>query len=109
MAVISRRRRRIPNIQALYLGEAKRKMLLNEFLIPAKSEHEAHRDKAFRKVEILVVCDMLLTGTTRYPAGLVPRQEVAEPHAAADHCAREPALQRVEGPRPGAGLLRHLR
>lgn len=63
MAVISEAPQKDPeDIQALYLGEAKRKMLLNEFLIPAKSEHEAHRDKAFRKVEILVVCDMLLTG-----------------------------------------------
>ena len=50
------------DIQALYLGEAKRKKLLNEFLIPAQSELEEHRDKPFRKVQILVVCDMLLTG-----------------------------------------------
>jgi type I restriction enzyme, R subunit len=49
-------------IQALYLGETKRKKLLNEFLIPAQSEAEEHRDKPYRKVEILVVCDMLLTG-----------------------------------------------
>ena len=46
----------------MYLGEAKRKKLLNEFLIPARSELEEHRDKPFRKVEVLVVCDMLLTG-----------------------------------------------
>ena len=39
----------------------KRKKLLNEFLIPAQSELEEHRDKPFRKVQILVVCDMLLT------------------------------------------------
>ncbi len=50
------------DIQALYLGEAKRKKLLNEFLIPAQSELEEHRDKPLRKVQILVVCDMLLTG-----------------------------------------------
>ena len=63
MAVISEAPQNDPeDIQALYLGEAKRKKLLNEFLIPARSEAEEHRDKAFRKVEILVVCDMLLTG-----------------------------------------------
>ncbi|MCU0574087.1 MAG: HsdR family type I site-specific deoxyribonuclease, partial [Syntrophobacteraceae bacterium] len=49
-------------IKALYLGEAKRKKLLNEFLIPARSELPEHQDKEFRKVELLVVCDMLLTG-----------------------------------------------
>lgn len=49
-------------IQALYLGEARRKKLLNEFLIPARSTREEHQDKAFREVEVLVVCDMLLTG-----------------------------------------------
>jgi len=49
-------------VQALYLGEAKRKKLLNEFLIPAGSEKEEHQDKPYRKVELLVVCDMLLTG-----------------------------------------------
>jgi type I restriction enzyme R subunit len=49
-------------IQALYLGEAKRRKLLNEFLIPARSALEDHQDKAYRKVELLVVCDMLLTG-----------------------------------------------
>lgn len=49
-------------IQALYLGEAKRKKLLNEFLIPARSGQDGHRDKPYRKVEVLVVCDMLLTG-----------------------------------------------
>lgn len=63
MAVISEAPQNDPeDVQALYLGEAKRKKLLNEFLIPAGSENEEHRDKAFRKVEILVVCDMLLTG-----------------------------------------------
>ncbi|MDI6748097.1 MAG: HsdR family type I site-specific deoxyribonuclease [Rhodocyclaceae bacterium] len=63
MAVISEAPQNDPeDVQALYLGEAKRKKLLNEFLIPAQSENEEHRDKAFRKVEILVVCDMLLTG-----------------------------------------------
>ena len=51
------------DIQALYLGEARRKKLLNEFLIPARSEMDSTpRDKAFRKVEVLVVCDMLLDG-----------------------------------------------
>lgn len=49
-------------IQDLYLGEAKRKKLLNEFLIPANSDLPEHQDKLFRKVELLVVCDMLLTG-----------------------------------------------
>jgi type I restriction enzyme R subunit len=63
MAVISEAPQKDPeDIQTLYLGETKRKKLLNEFLIPAQSESEEHRDKAFRKVEILVVCDMLLTG-----------------------------------------------
>ena len=62
-AVISEAAQKDPeDIQALYLGETKRKKLLNEFLIPAQSENEEHRDKAFRKVEMLVVCDMLLTG-----------------------------------------------
>lgn len=51
-----------PDIQQLYLGEAKRKKILNEFLIPAKSELPEHQDKSYRKVELLVVCDMLLTG-----------------------------------------------
>ena len=63
MSVISEAPQKDPaDIQALYLGEAKRKKLLNEFLIPAQSEREEHRDKAFRKVEMLVVCDMLTTG-----------------------------------------------
>jgi type I restriction enzyme R subunit len=63
MPVISEAPQKDPNdIQALYLGEAKRKKLLNEFLIPAQSEQEEHRDKPYRKVEVLVVCDMLLTG-----------------------------------------------
>ena len=63
MAVISEAPQNDPeDIQALYLGEARRKKLLNEFLIPAQSESEEHRDKALRKVELLVVCDMLLTG-----------------------------------------------
>ena len=63
MAVISEAPQKDPaDIQSLYLGEAKRKKLLNEFLIPAQSEKEEHRDKALRKVELLVVCDMLLTG-----------------------------------------------
>jgi type I restriction enzyme R subunit len=51
MAVISEAPQIDPeDIQALYLGEAKRKKLLNEFLIPAQSEAEEHRDKPFRKV-----------------------------------------------------------
>lgn len=50
------------DVKSLYLGEAKRKKLLNEFLIPALSPSPEHSDKAYRKVEILVVCDMLLTG-----------------------------------------------
>lgn len=63
MPVISEAPQNDPaTIQALYLGEAKRKKLLNEFLIPARSTLEEHQDKAFRKVEVLVVCDMLLTG-----------------------------------------------
>ena len=63
MAVISEAPQKDPQaIQALYLGETKRKKLLNKFLIPAQSEAEEHRDKPYRKVEILVVCDMLLTG-----------------------------------------------
>lgn len=63
MAVISEAPQNDPQeIQGLYLGEALRKKLLNEFLIPAQSQSEEHRDKAYRKVEILVVCDMLLTG-----------------------------------------------
>ncbi len=49
-------------IKALYLGETKRKKLLNEFLIPARSELPEHQGKELRKVELLVVCDMLLTG-----------------------------------------------
>lgn len=63
MAVISEAPQKDPeDIKALYLGEVKRKKLLNEFLIPAQSEQDEHRDKAYRKVEMLVVCDMLLTG-----------------------------------------------
>ena len=63
MPVISEAPQNDPeDIQGLYLGEAKRKKLLNEFLIPAQSEQDEHRDKALRKVQILVVCDMLLTG-----------------------------------------------
>lgn len=63
MAVISEAPQKDPqDIQALYLGEVRRKKLLNEFLIPAESENEEYRDKSLRKVEILVVCDMLLTG-----------------------------------------------
>ena len=50
------------DIKALYLCDAKRKALLNQFLIPAASEADEHRDKPLRKVQILVVCDMLTTG-----------------------------------------------
>ena len=50
------------DIKALYLGDAKRRTLLNQFLIAAASEAEEHRDKPLRKVQILVVCDMLTTG-----------------------------------------------
>lgn len=46
----------------MYLGEANRKKLLNEFLIPAQSEKQEHQDKPYRQVELLIVCDMLLTG-----------------------------------------------
>jgi type I restriction enzyme, R subunit len=49
-------------VRALYLGDARRKKLLNEFLIPALSDVPEHQDREFRKVELLVVCDMLLTG-----------------------------------------------
>ncbi|NCA70196.1 MAG: HsdR family type I site-specific deoxyribonuclease [Sphingobacteriia bacterium] len=63
MAVISEQPQKDPDdIKALYLAEAKRKQLLNEFLIPAQSERPEHQDKPHRKVEVLVVCDMLLTG-----------------------------------------------
>jgi type I restriction enzyme, R subunit len=62
-AVISEAPQKDPeDIQALYLTEGNRKKLLNEYLIPAQSVEDEHRDKPFRKVEILVVCDMLLTG-----------------------------------------------
>ena len=49
-------------IQTLYLGDAQRKKLLNEYLIPANSDMQEHQDKPLRKVEMLVVCNMLLTG-----------------------------------------------
>lgn len=63
MAVISEAPKDDPDaVKALYLGEARRKKLLNEFLIPAQSELPEHQDKELRKVELLVVCDMLLTG-----------------------------------------------
>lgn len=63
VAVISEAPQNDPkDIQALYLGESNRKKLLNEFLIPADSELQEHQDKPFRKVRLLVVCDMLLTG-----------------------------------------------
>jgi len=63
MAVISEAPKEdLGAVQALYLGETKRKKLLNEFLLPARSELPEHQDKELRKVELLVVCDMLLTG-----------------------------------------------
>ena len=63
MAVISEAPQKDPkDIQALYLTEASRKKLLHEFLIPANSNQLDHEDKAYRKVELLVVCDMLTTG-----------------------------------------------
>lgn len=63
MAVISEAPKDDPDdVKALYLGDTNRKKLLNEFLIPAQSEAQEHQDKPYRKVELLVVCDMLLTG-----------------------------------------------
>ena len=62
MPVISEAPEDGADVQALYLGEARRKKLLNEFLIPANSESPEHLDKPYRKVEMLVVCNMLLTG-----------------------------------------------
>lgn len=63
VAVISEAPQLDPDdIKALYLGDTKRKTLLNQFLIPAASEAEEHRDKPLRKVQLLVVCDMLTTG-----------------------------------------------
>jgi type I restriction enzyme, R subunit len=63
MAVISEAPKDDPQaVQVLYLGEARRKKLLNEFLIPARSTLPEHQDKTFRNVELLVVCDMLVTG-----------------------------------------------
>ncbi len=63
MAVISEAPQNDPkDIQALYLGEANRKKLLNDFLIPAGSDLQEHQNKPYRKVQLLVVCDMLLTG-----------------------------------------------
>ena len=50
------------NVRMLYLGDANRKKLLNEFLVPAESDLPEHQDKELRKVQLLVVCDMLLTG-----------------------------------------------
>jgi type I restriction enzyme, R subunit len=63
VAVISEAPNEDPaEVKALYLGEVKRKKMLNEFLIPALSEEAMHKDMPYRKVELLVVCDMLLTG-----------------------------------------------
>jgi len=50
------------DVKELYLSDTKRKKLLNEYLIPAQSLLQEHQDKIYRKVEILIVCDMLLTG-----------------------------------------------
>ena len=44
-----------------------------------------------------------------HPAGDVPGQAAARPHAAAGHLPREPHLLRAEDPRPDRGLPRHLR
>ena len=100
----------LPTIQALYLGEAKRKKLLNEFLIPARSDREEHRDKAYRKVELLVVCDMLLTGFDAPILQALYLDKKLQNHSlVADDCAGESALRRDQGARSGAGLLRHLR
>ncbi len=49
-------------IRSLYLGEVIRKKLLNEFLLAAQSDKPEDQDKPYRKVEVLVVCNMLLTG-----------------------------------------------
>lgn len=63
MAVFSEDPQKDPDaVKALYLGEAKRKQVLTQFLIPARSENPEHRDKPYRRVELLVVCDMLRTG-----------------------------------------------
>lgn len=51
-------------VQAFYLGEADRKKVIEEFKKPAPTD-QVERDKPenrFRRVEVLVVCDMLLTG-----------------------------------------------
>jgi type I restriction enzyme, R subunit len=44
-----------------------------------------------------------------HPAGDVPGQAAARPHAAAGHLPGEPHLLRAEDPRPDRGLPRHLR
>jgi type I restriction enzyme R subunit len=63
MAVVSEAPKEDPEeIKALYLGEVKRKKLLNEFLVPANSGLPEHQEMPYRQVELLVVCDMLLTG-----------------------------------------------
>ncbi|ONF42614.1 hypothetical protein BTO32_15525 [Marinobacter lutaoensis] len=74
-------------MKALYFGEAKHKKLLNEFLIPVQSELPEHQDKALRKVELLVVFDMLLIGFNAPSCrrSVLSRQEPARPHPAADH------------------------
>ena len=73
-AVISEAPQNDPDaVKMLYLGDAKRKKLLGEFLVPAKSDLPEHQDKAYRKVELLVVCDMLLTRLRRpHPASALP-------------------------------------
>ncbi len=63
MPVISEAPDKDPDlIKALYQTDSDRKRLLNDFLIPARSEEEEHQDRELRRVEILVVCDMLTTG-----------------------------------------------
>ncbi|CAN5501171.1 HsdR family type I site-specific deoxyribonuclease [soil metagenome] len=51
-------------VQEFYLGEAQRRKLVEDYKKPTPQDQE-ERDKPenrFRRVEILIVCDMLLTG-----------------------------------------------
>ncbi len=97
-------------IRALYLGETKRKKLLNEFLVAADSEKPEHQDKSYRKVEMLVVCDMLLTGfDAPILQALYLDKKLRDHDTAANHCPRQPTLQRAKRSWSGVGLLRHLR
>ena len=94
MPVISEAPQNDPeDIQALYLGEAKRKKLLNEFLIPAQSELDGAPGQTVsqgRGVGSLRHAAYRLRCT--YPAGAVSRQETSEPLVTANHSAGEPAL-----------------